>query len=319
MRCTKFQPLVSVITLIAAALLRSKTVDGSTSSTSLERFLAPKFPLPGISPDRWVLAAPLTVGIVCQDGVLIMAFHSNLADDNEESFLLYNDFDNSHDDDFADAMDAAAIDLPKSYGGPFRIYPISESVAMTCTGWRIDGQVLAEMVQATHQSEKQMFGMSPAESRMEHSSYLASHASHLMAEFCVEGGIRALSTAGLMGSSDALWLVDATGAYRVRACALGGGQLAGQVNNYLQKREWTTLTSNDVAKELLRTLYDDIPDDKRDSDSPRDTESGDTERIRVPKGSVVEMMKIGRNGEMMRLFFSSLSGRPSAAATNAVE
>ncbi|KAL3924590.1 MAG: hypothetical protein SGARI_006005, partial [Bacillariaceae sp.] len=145
---------------------------------------------------------------------------------------------------------------------------------------------------------------------MEHASYLASQASQL----CAIGGMRSLSTAALMGTQDALWLVDATGAYRVRACAVGGGVLAGQVNNYLQKQEWTTMTSKDVVMKLLLTMYHDIRDDKTDSSKPRDMtndENDEQERISVPKGSVVEMMTISKEGKMSRLFSSTLFGRSS--------
>lgn len=263
-------------------------VSGSLSS-SLQRDGMPKFPLPGVLPDPWVALSPLIVGVVCKDGALLLALHTAFAEDNDESFLLHSDHPQS---------DARDMDLPRSYRGPFRIFPVdtAKTIALTCTGWRTDGQYLAELLKSMCRTENQMFGLPSSEANAEYGSFLACQASQRMAEFCFGGsGMRPLSTVGLLATSNALWMVDATGAYRVRACAIGAGSLSGRVNEYLQEKDWTTRLCKDVAKDLLGVLNGNQDNsDAVGHSSQDDHHAKDQTRWRVPEGSVVEMMAVER-------------------------
>jgi 20S proteasome alpha/beta subunit len=273
--------------------------------------------------------APLVVGVVCKDAVLLLALHTAFAEENNdgESFLLFAD--PPHDDRGQNVKDAAnhchkiaEMDLSRSYRGPFRIYPLDSAgtIAMTCVGWRTDGQYLAEVLQSMDQSQTQMFGLPSIGASIEYGSFLACQASQKMAELWARRGRRPLSTVALMATTNALWLIDATGAFRIRACAIGGGSLSAQVNEYLQEREWSTRSCNDVAKELLDTMFDDDVQDhstehslQSKNGSEGQNESNQT-KWHVPQGSVVEMMAVGRGQEkrggrkLIRLFSSALFG-----------
>jgi hypothetical protein len=148
-------------------------------------------------------------------------------------------------------------DMPRSYRGPFRIYSIDGfGTGMVCAGWRSHGQLLADYCRDLAKEELQVYGpprmTSSTTSCPEYGHYLATQTSAWMAYTAVLRrhpwscvGLLATcssSSSGKPSSSDSssgggcLWLIDATGAYRVRAHAVGGGPLAGLVNQYLARR-----------------------------------------------------------------------------------
>lgn len=66
--------------------------------------------------------------------------------------------------------------------------------------------------------------------------------------------MRALNCVALVASKDGtLWLADPTGAYPVRAVALGGGSLPvnGSLNDRLRQVEWKDLSAEDGMTRLL--------------------------------------------------------------------
>lgn len=86
---------------------------------------------------------------------------------------------------------------------------------------------------------------------------------------------RALSCAGLLVTSGrtideqcCLWLVDATGAYRVRAHAVGLG--AKTVNERLRKIDFAALTCRQGALRLLDTIVEE-PEEKESSEEKETT------------------------------------------------
>jgi hypothetical protein len=218
-------------------------------------------------------------------------------------------------------------DLPSGYRGPFRIYPVDPSgeIALACAGWRTDGQKLAEYLQSVDRKERQVFGTFLDVE--EHGSFLACQASQILADRCVQDGNRPMSCLGLLASgggghvrendkekkTGCLYLIDSTGTYRVRAHAVGGGSLAGKLNDILRDRDWRQLPCNEVAKELLCVLFDDWTEDN--------DEIKTTLKEEVPDGSLVELVRVGtRTGgfkdepprqRMNRLFASTLLGTPS--------
>jgi 20S proteasome alpha/beta subunit len=299
-----------------------------------------KFPLPGVIPDLFIAVAPLIVGVVCKDGVLLIALHTAFSTDtddkNDESFLLFKQQQQQQQIQSEERQNSTIPigrqqkDLPRSYRGPFRIYPIDTTngqIALTCAGWRTDGYYLKQYLQSVDKKERQVFGSLLDVD--EHGSYLACQASQFLAEICVQDGRRPMSCLGLLAAGGGggggttinnnnnsgggcLYLVDASGAYRVRAHAVGGGPLlAGKMNDILREKDWTQFCCVDVAKELLCTLFDDLDD--------KTNESKDTS-VDIPEGSLVEIVSVGsttqgigtglskRKSTLNRIFTSTLFG-----------
>ena len=153
---------------------------------------------------------------------------------------------------------------------------------MVCAGWRTDGSLLADYLRSLDRSEKYVFGGQQPPL----ATALADGASLYLAKSAISEGKRPLSCVGLLASSTStkkqmLWVLDATGAYAVRAHALGRGSQA--VNAFLRSREdWTKLDSLQVRDELLHKLWSEEEEKTEDK-------VGDKPSIQVPKGSRVEM------------------------------
>ncbi|VEU39748.1 unnamed protein product [Pseudo-nitzschia multistriata] len=268
----------------------------------------PKFPLMGVTSDPFIEFSPMVVGVVCRDGVLLFAVHSIFSKDNAELPLLRDSIgeesctDNSENRSNNTRVAAFQKDLPRRYRGPFRIHPVDSSCAsaMVCSGWRTDCQNLINHIRSIDRREQLEFGHHIG-TAPEYGSFLASQASLLMAKFCVSESRRPLSCLGLLasGSCLGLWVVDATGAYRVRAHALGQG--SDRMNEILRKVDWTQRDSNGVKDELLRLLYSDSVHDSDDENS--------SSEIKIPEGSCIEMAVIEKPtrkapNTMKRLFAS---------------
>ena len=322
-----------VLVLISTRIAQSISTGGSSNG------LTSKFPLSGIAPDPFVLVSPLIIGVVCKDGVLLIALHSVFSTENgsrnESTLLLKSYEDNDSEDDDDDDDDSQTIksksagvvvsqkDLPRSYRGPFRIYPLDSSgtTAMVCAGWRTDCQFLANSIRSIDKKEHHVFG-NPAISSsngIEYGSYLACKASLLMAKLCISETRRPLSCLALLASGTGLWMVDSTGAYRIRAHAVGAG--SDQMNKQLRKRDWKNLDCNEAAIDLLQILFDEENEDndptatEHDNDSSSSSSEIDDTKIKIPKESLVEIATVAipeqNNVErkMKRLFASELSSK----------
>jgi 20S proteasome alpha/beta subunit len=185
----------------------------------------------GTKPDPWVSAAPLIVGAVCRDGVALVAVHSKTDDDNDDENWLEN------------------------YRDSVRIHPIdSEGTALLCAGWRTDAEWLSQKCRSISRTEIQTFG-TPS------SHLLAEEASLWMAQCASSDRVRALSVVGLLASGHVLHLVDATGAYRVRAAhAVGRG--AKIVNARLRNVTFDDMTAEAGVDQLLQVLRQEGDDDE---------------------------------------------------------
>ena len=234
----------------------------------------PGFPLQSISGDPFVEASPLVVGVICSDGILLLAAHTIFAESNPESFLLHRENPSPGDDPI--------LDLPESYRGPFRIHPVDASgaSAMVCAGWRTDGQYLADHLRSASESEDYVFGGGS------HTSFLADRAALFLAQCAVSEQHRPLACAGLLASNRILWLVDATGAYAVRAHALGKG--SDEMNEILRAKDWTQLECRAAKAELLQILT--TTDDEKGQENSLKAKTGDMDPI--PKGSRFEMAMV---------------------------
>ena len=72
--------------------------------------------------------------------------------------------------------------------------------------------------------------------------------------------VRALSCVGLLAlwgeakQPGYLWLVDATGAFWVRAHAVGGGPLVGTVNERLETMDVSSLNQEEASQQIVEVL-----------------------------------------------------------------
>lgn len=224
--------------------------------------------------DPFVTSAPLIVAVVCSDGVALIALHTAFA----EEPLLLDAKDNTGDtsnptstpDDPTAAPNTTSVlitDIPRSYRGPFRIYSIDGfGTGMVCAGWRSHAQLVADYCRDLATEELQVYGPPRMTSThcQEYGRYLAQQTSAWMAYTAIlqrhpwscVGLLATCSTSSNDDGADTatlpgcVWLIDATGAYRVRAHAVGGGLLAGIVNQYLLDRPITP------AEETIRDVLD---------------------------------------------------------------
>jgi 20S proteasome alpha/beta subunit len=355
--------LVGIYPSLAEAAVSGSTTTAS-SVTSQKQPPQGSFPLQATTSDPFVEASPLVVGVVCRDGVLLLALHSIFSETNDESSLLLvrqeckppppppdnnNNNDNGGSEEETKTQQQTEqpspppsldidMDLPESYRGPFRIHPLDASgtAAMVCAGWRTDCGVLADHLRSIDRSETFVFGSRRPLHSNSHSltantnnntknmgGVLADKASLFLARRSVSERTRSLACAGLLASASSsssstsasaggfLWVVDATGAYAVRAHALGRG--SEKANEILRARDWTKLESSAVQTELLRLL---LLRPKSNSDANSDDGSDDIDNdnqiIELPKGSrfemaIVESSPTDRNTQrktMKRLFAS---------------
>ncbi|CAJ1929091.1 unnamed protein product [Cylindrotheca closterium] len=237
-------------------------VEGSSTATAVGNFEAS---LLGRNADPLVTAAPLVIGTTCQDGCVLLAVHTMFA---QEPLLL----------DTTDAEDEGLQDLPKEYRGPFRVFSVdSYGTSLACVGWRADAQTLVNYCKHLAKEDVALYG-NGRQVDSEYGNYLATEASTWLARSAVSGKIRPLSCAGLLAtgsienSPGSLWLVDITGSYPIRAHAIGGGPLAGIVNDYLATIDFANLKHERVIKLLMEFV---------------------SELDGIPKGSRIEVVSIG--------------------------
>jgi len=296
------------------------TVDGSSAAGSGGTGPAGAFPLAGIGPDPFVGVSPLVVGVVCRDGVLLMAVHTIFSEDSNEaewSLMLRESDDRgaavaegneSNDSETVKLVDGdddeeeeegvgtkgttttrADIDLPRGYRGPFRIHSLGAGAgALVCAGFRTDGAILADRLRSFARSDERVFGI-PA-----NGGALADRAAAVLSRQAVSEGRRTLSCAGLLATDGRLYAVDATGAYAVRAHALGKGS-RDLHRTVLCRTDWSRLDRRAVQARLLRSLGLLSPDDETSDEGGSDDDDEQTATTTttttnfLSKGSRIEM------------------------------
>ena len=258
-----------IVQLIVVVSLVGLLVQVSGSSSNRDSNAKPE--VVGAKPDPWVSAAPLILGAVCRNGISLVAIHPKAEDG------ISKEDDNSKEDD---------ENWIENYRDALRINPIdSEGSALLCAGWRTDAEWLSQKCRGIARDEVQTFG-TPS------SHLLAEEVSLWMAQCAASDGVRALAVVGLLASSAGqLHLVDATGAYRVRAHAVGWG--AKVANRRLRELQFGNMTAEEGVQRLLDLLMEE-GDADNDHDWPRlakntrvelavvDTERKRLQRIRQP-------------------------------------
>jgi 20S proteasome alpha/beta subunit len=237
--------------IIASLLLAIASTNGSKlSETSVSSDLC------GIKPDPFVEAAPLIVAASCRDGIVLLAIHTP---DSNDIWVDEADSCDSNSTDIMNTNNATIPDLAQSYRGPLRIHALDGfGSALVCAGWRTDGDALAAKCRLVAADELDRFG-EPTNGRV-----LAYEASFYMSQCATLDTSRALSCVGLLascssssgsicrGDGGSLWLVDATGAYRVRAHAVGNG--AKTINQRLTKVDMSSMSCEECREQLLKLL-----------------------------------------------------------------
>jgi hypothetical protein len=264
-RIRRSNPLT--VSLILLVLLCGASPSRGAATTDDTRL-----PLHGVSPDRFVQGAPLTVAAVCRDGVALLAAH---APDDDEPLLYHRHFDENGVDERPNQDSTenspAFQDLPSDFGGPFRIHPIDGTgTVLASTGWRADCERLVAVAQSLASSERLRYG--PPDIGQIYSQYLATELSLYMAQCAASEGLRALSCVGIMAAtghteekaSSSLWFVDSTGAYPVRAFCVGGGFAAGGtpvarlVNDRLCTMDFSRFSTQEAVSKLLELLAEKV-------------------------------------------------------------
>lgn len=250
--------LLAPITAIQASSISRSSSTGTRPSSNEKN--EKQFPLN--KPDRLVEAAPLAVVAVCEDGVAFIALHTaaiyepllvDLERDNEESTTPISEDDESKKTFFRD--------LPQGYRGALRIAPLDdEGTTILSVGWRADCTTLASKCRSLASSEKELYGTVVIQEgedsqmrRIRSLSYgqlLARDISKWMAQCVFSDNVRGLSCVSLLSTTEGnLWLVDATGAYRTRAHAIGQGSQF--VNQRLSKVDFSKMSVEKGASKLL--------------------------------------------------------------------
>eukprot|EP00546_Thalassionema_frauenfeldii_P017123 CAMPEP_0178894966 /NCGR_PEP_ID=MMETSP0786-20121207/312_1 /TAXON_ID=186022 /ORGANISM="Thalassionema frauenfeldii, Strain CCMP 1798" /LENGTH=262 /DNA_ID=CAMNT_0020565119 /DNA_START=174 /DNA_END=959 /DNA_ORIENTATION=+ len=181
--------------------------------------------LVGSKPNPWVEAAPLIVAASTKDGVAMVAIH-------------HVDKKVNHTEDWL-----------KNYRGEPRIRKVdSIGTAILSAGWRPDAEWIAAQCRKIAAEELESFGC-PASC-----SILAQDLSLWIAECAISDRYRVPCAVCLLASCEGIWLVDATGAHRVRAHAVGNG--AKIVNTLLCKTDFSKLTPEEGLDNMLKLLLE---------------------------------------------------------------
>jgi hypothetical protein len=237
--------------------ISSSSATASTSTEAVFRrhaFTNKTVPKSYFERDPFVEAAPLIIAAVCQNGVALIALHHPTPD----PLIFLDDEDDRHNEDDGnyfyqnntETSNTTARhqngfrDLPHWYAGPFRIHnlnhPSEEPIILMGSGWRADTEQWIDHGKNLVRREAALSYIPTIDRKyqlMFSASFLPRYLTKELTDFLalktVSEGIRPYSCAGLLVTTTTsalsreqkqLWLLDATGPYRIRAHALGGGQ-----------------------------------------------------------------------------------------------
>lgn len=170
--------LVAHLAGLSLASSAAKVSSTSSSNASTQN------KLPGMVANPFVLASPLVCAIVCRDGVLLVAAHVNV--DDEEPLLYYRNEDkmeppvnlkeasskletdllksknNSSDPQPSSSestSSCAFLDLPENFQGPFRIHSIDTfGRCIVSAGWRADCDSVVHHIRRIADQERMVYG-----------------------------------------------------------------------------------------------------------------------------------------------------------------
>ena len=237
--------------------------------------------------DAYISASPLSVAAVCSDGIALVSLHFGLElnGDADQQKLLPSSGDGEKKG-IDERIRGLFHDLPLSSRGPLRIEPIHDNgatmtsacplrsppaMALLTAGWRTDGMALSDAARELIMEETSLYclplsvtmGTSSSSSEDDAAisnngqpSYygrrLADGLSYYMAKCAFSEGVRSLSTIGLLACNRCLYLIDATGSYRVRAHAIGNG--ASTIHKRLVFVDFEDMTCIEGLRTLLQII-----------------------------------------------------------------
>ncbi len=297
--------------------------------------------------DAYVSASPLSVAAVCSDGIALISLHFGLelsSDDGSrrEAFnervieSLFHDLPISsrgplriepiHDNG------ATTTNSMMTSSCSLRSPP---AMALITAGWRTDGMALSDAARELMMEETSLYCLplsvtmgttssdegDDAIANDQQSYYgrrIADGLSYYMTKCAFSEGVRSLSTIGLLacnspGRGSCLYLVDATGSYRVRAHAIGNG--ASTIHKRLVSVDFEDISCVDGLRTLLQIVAEEAglslsvkPKQIKDVSSSTMDEDDNTGTWSIPRNPAVELAVL-RNSEqrMRRIRLSSLN------------
>lgn len=322
-----------------------KTLASDTTNNNKDNWKSKVLERSSKHQDAYVSASPLSVAAVCSDGIALISLHFGLelsSDDGSqrEGFnergvdgTLFHDLPISsrgplriepiHDNG------ATTANSMMTSSCSFRSPP---AMALITAGWRTDGMALADAARELMMEETSLYCLplsvtmgttssdeGHAATANDQQSYygrrIADGLSYYMTKCAFSEGVRSLSTIGLLacnspGRGSCLYLVDATGSYRVRAHAIGNG--ASTIHKRLVSVNFEDISCVDGLRTLLQIVAEEAglslsvkPEPiKNVSPSTMDEDDG-TGMWSIPRNPAVELAVLSEQ-RMRRFRLSSL-------------
>ena len=284
--------------------------------------------------DAYVSASPLSVAAVCSDGIALISLHFGLEISSDDGFhdLPISSRGPLRIEPIHDNGATTANSIMTS-SCSLRSPP---AMALITAGWRTDGMALSDAARELMMEETSLYCL-PLSVTMgttssddeghaaisnDHQSYygrrIADGLSYYMTKCAFSEGVRSLSTIGLLacnspGRGSCLYLVDATGSYRVRAHAIGNG--ASTIHKRLVSVDFEDISCVDGLRKLLQIVAEEAgislsvkPKPVKNVSSSTMDEDDNTGTWSIPRNAAVELAVL-RNSEqrMRRLRLSSLN------------
>ena len=284
--------------------------------------------------DAYVSASPLSVAAVCSDGIALISLHFGLEISSDDGFhdLPISSRGPLRIEPIHDNGATAANSIMTS-SCSLRSAP---AMALITAGWRTDGMALSDAARELMMEETSLYCL-PLSVTMgttssddeghaaisnDHQSYcgrrIADGLSYYMTKCAFSEGVRSLSTIGLLacnspGRGSCLYLVDATGSYRVRAHAIGNG--ASTIHKRLVSVDFEDISCIDGLRTLLQIVGEEAglslsvkPKSIKNVSSSTMDEDDNTGTWSIPRNAAVELAVL-RNSEqrMRRIRLSSLN------------
>lgn len=332
----------SILLVVASAAASSfpssrhggKTAASDTTNNNEDNWVSKVLERSSKYQDAYVSASPLSVAAVCSDGIALISLHFGLEISSDDGFhdLPISSRGPLRIEPIHDNGATAANSIMTS-SCSLRSPP---AMALITAGWRTDGMALSDAARELMMEETSLYCLplsvtmgttsSDDEGRAaisnDHQSYygrrIADGLSYYMTKCAFSEGVRSLSTIGLLacnspGRGSCLYLVDASGSYRVRAHAIGNG--ASTIHKRLVSVDFEDISCVDGLRKLLQIVAEEAglslsvkPKPIKNASSSTMDEDNNTGTWSIPRNPAVELAVL-RNSEqrMRRIRLSSLN------------
>jgi len=250
--------------------------------------------------NKFVLASPLIVAAVCEDGIVLVATHTSHL---QEPLLMESPKESDKREELQD--------LPNRYKGPTRIESIQigrkqDAVLLGTAGWKIDCMELVEKCRSIVQAQQARYGIDNQHlsNSDEVGCLIASMASQWLAHCYVSETVRPLSCVGILASCSVttkrknLYFIDATGSYRVRAFAIGNQSIL--VNKKLRTLEFTSYTREQAVQQIVELISTLQNNGEKNDEEEHDGES--QKLLPLSKAAIMEIAALdAKTGAVVRM------------------